>query len=117
MRHLVLLLLMTEATLFIAAALLHTGAFVAGYRHREAGNAETVIAVVLLAGFATSVIAPRWSRAAGLVAQGFALLGTGVGIFTIAIGIGPQTALDVTIHAVMIATVVMGLWLVGRGTN
>jgi hypothetical protein len=117
MTQLVRRLLTGEAALFCAAALLHTGALIGGYHHREAATAESVIAAVLLAGFAISLIAPRWSRVAGLAAQGFALLGTVVGIFTIAIGIGPQTVLDITIHAVMVATLVTGLWLVGRGTT
>jgi hypothetical protein len=37
------------------------------------------------------------------------LLGTLVGLFTIAIGIGPRTAPDVIYHLVMVIVLVLGL--------
>jgi hypothetical protein len=61
-----------------------------GYEHRQARIAESVIAAVLLAGLAWSWLRPAWTRRTGLAVQGFALLGTLVGAFTIAIGIGAQ---------------------------
>jgi hypothetical protein len=48
----------------------------------------------LLVGLAWTWIRPASARAAGLAAQGFALVGTLVGIFTIAVGVGPRTAPD-----------------------
>jgi len=44
----------------------------------------------------------------------FALLGTAVGIFTIVIGVGPRTALDLTLHGALIVLLVTGLVAIGR---
>lgn len=41
--------------------------------------------------------------------QSFALLGTMVGLLTIAIGVGPRTVLDLTLHTVMLLLLVSGL--------
>src|ERR1700756_2867918 len=83
------LFVMFEAAAFIAAALTHFGILVDGYKHRQAGNAESVIGIVLLAGWISSFIRPSWTVRIGLAAQAFALLGTLVGIFTITVGVGP----------------------------
>ena len=80
----------------------------------EATIAESVIGVVLLAGLLVTVAAPRLMRKAGMLAQGFALLGTCVGVFTMIIGIGPRTALDVAIHSTMLALLVAGLIVAAR---
>ncbi len=48
-------------------------------------------------------------REVGLAAQAFALLGTLVGIFTIAIGIGPRTVPDLVYHATIVGVLVWGL--------
>jgi hypothetical protein len=73
----------------IVAALIHFGVLMTGYEHRRAGTAETVIGVVLLGALISTWIRPQATRTIGLSAQGFALLGTLVGIFTIIIGVGP----------------------------
>ncbi len=70
----------TEAFAFASAALVHGGVVLDGYRHREAWIAESVIAGVLALGLVVSLLGPRLTRAAALAAQGFALLGTLVGI-------------------------------------
>jgi hypothetical protein len=109
------LLLLFEAATFLIAAAVHGGWFINGYEHREARIAETVIAVVLLAGLAMSWIVS--TRAAGLAAQGFALLGTLVGIFTIAIGVGPHTTPDILYHIGIVIVLLYGLivaWRMGR---
>lgn len=106
--------LAAEAVVFGAAALVHAGLLVHGYEHTSARNAETVIASVLCLGLLASVIAPARMRAIGLGAQGFALLGTLVGLFTIAIGVGPQSTLDLLLHASMVTLLVVGLVLVAR---
>ncbi len=98
-----------EATAFIAAALVHFGIPAPGYEHQKAGIAESVIAVVLLVGLALAWIRPRAIRGVGLAAQGFALLGTLVGIFTIAIGVGPRTAPDIGYHTGIVIVLVFGL--------
>jgi hypothetical protein len=68
-----------------------------------------VIASVLLAGLVATWIRPARIRRIGLAAQGFALAGTLVGLFTIVIGIGPRTVPDLVIHAAMVAELLAGL--------
>jgi hypothetical protein len=115
MTQLVRWFLSLEAAAFAAAALIHTGVLAHGYEHSKAATAESVIAVVLLAGLVTSVAAPDSSRTAALAVQAFALLGTFVGLFTIAIGVGPRTPFDFVLHAGFVATLITGLVLVARG--
>ena len=76
--------LVLDVVVFGLAALLHAGVLTTGYEHREARIAESVIALVLFVGLLITVAAPRLTRRAALWAQGFALLGTCVGVFTIA---------------------------------
>lgn len=108
-----LFLLFTGAT-FLLAASIHSGALIAGYAHREAAIAEAVIATVLLAGLALSLILPAWTRLIGLFALAFALLGTLVGMFTIAIGIGPRTVPDIAYHVAILVTLAWGLIVAAR---
>jgi len=103
--------LAAETAVFVTAALIHAGVIFPGYEHARARNAEMVIALVLLAGLSWSAITPTRVRAAGLAAQGFALLGTIVGLFTIAIGVGPRSVLDLTMHAAMATLLVGGLMI------
>jgi hypothetical protein len=100
--------LLVEAAAFAVAALAHSGVLVHGYQHQQARVAESLTALVLLAGLALSWLRPAWTRQAGIAAQGFALLGTLVGLFTIALGVGPQTAPDVAYHLGILAVLVWG---------
>jgi hypothetical protein len=100
------LLLLFEAATFVVAASIHFGALLDGYEHTKAGTAESVIAVVLLAGFALSF---RRAQQAVIGAQSFAILGVCVGLFTIAVGVGPRTVLDVAYHVAILALLVAGL--------
>ena len=109
MRQRVQLFLFAEAAAFLIAASIHFGLLMTGYEHQKAGIAETVIGVVLLGGLAATLVSPGSTRAAGLAAQGFALLGTCVGIFTIAIGVGPRTAPDVVYHIAIVLVLIAGL--------
>jgi hypothetical protein len=108
------LLLFVEAAVFGAASLVHRGLLIAGLEHRRATTAEMVIAVVLLAAFAIVSIRPMWLGRVGLAAQGFALLGTMVGVVMIAIGVGPQTVPDVLLHAGLVVLLVAGLVMTVR---
>jgi hypothetical protein len=101
--------LLFEAATFIVAALVHSGILIQGYEHGRARIAEGVIALVLLAGAALTWVRPDWTRRAGLVAQGFALLGTLVGLFTVAIGVGPRTVPDIVYHIGILVVLIWGL--------
>ena len=108
------LFLLLEGITFGVASLIHAGALVEGYEHRQARVAESVIAVVLLGGLALTATVPAWTRWTGIITQAFALLGTMVGIFTIAIGIGPRTIPDVIYHIAIVAVLVWGLVIAAR---
>lgn len=106
--------LLFEAVTFAAAALVHVGVGIDGYEHREAGLAESVIGAVLLIGLALTWVRPAWTRRVGLVTQGFALLGTLVGLFTIVVGVGPRTVPDIVYHVAIVAVLVWGLVVAKR---
>jgi hypothetical protein len=114
MQRVVRSFLAVQAAVFAIAALLHAGMLAGGYEHERARTAETVIAAVLLAGLVATFVAPAVARPAALAAQGFALLGTMVGLVTIAIGIGPRTLVDLALHAMMIALLATGLIVTAR---
>ena len=97
-----------EILIFLTAALIHFEVLFDGHRDREAGIAESVIAVVLLAGLVLSLVRPASTRTAGVAAQGFALLGTFVGL-TLLFVVGPRTVLDVVIHVAMVVVLIVGL--------
>jgi hypothetical protein len=109
------LFLLVEAIAFALAALVHAGTLAPGYEHRAAMTAESVIGTVLVLGLAATAIAPQSSRAVGLAAQGFALLGTCVGIITIILGVGPQSAFDLVLHAGFVTLLMVGLVVTVRG--
>jgi hypothetical protein len=109
------LLLGVEAMAFLLAALIHSGALIPRFEHRAARIAETVLAVVLLAGLALIALRPVATRSVGLAAQGFALLGTLVGILTIVAGVGPQSLPDLVYHGVMVLLLGWGLLVAVRG--
>jgi hypothetical protein len=102
-------LILFEAASFLVAALIHSGILIAGYEHARARIAESVIAAVLLAGLVLTLIRPPLLRSVGVAVQGFALLGTLVGIFTIAVGVGPRTVPDVIYHIVIVIVLVVGM--------
>jgi hypothetical protein len=103
------LFILFEATSFLVAALIHSGFLIGGYEHSRARIAETVIAAALLAGLGLTLIRPDLLRSVGMAVQGFALLGTLVGILTIAVGVGPRTVPDVIYHIVIVIVLVLGL--------
>ncbi len=110
-------LLLLEAATFVVAALIHFGMLVGGYGHRKAGTAETVIAVVLLAGFVSSWAPRPWRWRAIIGAQAFAAVGVLVGLFTIAVGVGPRTGPDVVYHFAILAVLAGGLALALRAMD
>lgn len=111
------LFMLLEGASFTVASLVHSGVFITGYEHPAARVAEGVIATVLFIGLVLAWIRPAWTRAASLAAQGFALLGTLVGIFTIIVGIGPRTVPDVVYHAGIVVVLVWGLAVAARARS
>jgi len=106
--------LLLESATFLSAAAFHLGVLLPGFAHGAAALAESVIAAVLLGGLLGTWIRPHAVRGIALAVQGFALVGTFVGLFTIAIGIGPKTIPDLVIHAAMAAELVAGLTVATR---
>jgi len=106
--------LAVEAVAFAVASLIHGGHVIPGYAHRNAHIAEATLAIVLFAGLAVTVVAPDRSRPVGLLSQGVALLGSAVGLFTIAVGIGPRTVPDVIYHVLIIIVLAFGLYYTRR---
>lgn len=109
MTNTIRLFMLLEAATFAIAALIHSGVLITGYAHQQAAIAEGVITLVLLVGVAVTWIRPAWLWHAGVAAQGFALLGTLVGMFTIAVGIGPRTIPDIAYHIGIVIVLVWGL--------
>jgi hypothetical protein len=111
------LFVLIEGAAFIAAALTHFGLLIGGYEHQKAGTAESVIGIVLLVGLVLTWIRPESTREIGLAVQAFALLGTLVGIFTIAIGVGPRTVPDIAFHVGIIVMLAWGLIVTARARS
>ena len=114
MRTTIRLFLLVEGASFFAAGTIHRGVLITGYAHQQASIAETTIAVVLLIGLGLTWIWPAQTRLIGLVAQAFALLGTLVGVFTIAIGVGPRTAPDIVYHLAVLTVLTWGIAVAAR---
>ena len=98
-----------EAAAFLGASLIHRGVVMSGFEHRQAGIAEGVIGTVLLLGLLATWIRPASIRLIGLTAQGFALMGTLVGVVMIAIGVGPRTVPDIVFHGGLLILLFSGL--------
>lgn len=103
------LILAVQTALFAAASLVHAGILASGFEHARAMIAEGVIGAVLALGLLALLIWPARGPIIALAAQGFALLGTLVGAFTIAIGVGPQTRGDAAFHVVLLLVLLAGM--------
>ena len=106
--------LLIEAMAFIIAGAIHSGIFVAIDTHYEAATAESIIGTVLLIGFGLTWVWPAQTRLIGLVAQTFAACGTLVGLFTIAVGVGPRSVGDIAFHLGILALLGWGLVVTAR---
>ena len=101
--------LLLQIAIFLALVSIHFGLLIGGYRHRNAGTTESVIAAALVAGLLLTWTPPPWSRRAATAAQSFGILGVLAGLFTIALGIGPRTTLDLALNAALLLTLIAGL--------
>jgi hypothetical protein len=106
--------LLFGAATFLVASLIHSGVLIAGYEHQKARIAEGVIALVLLTAAVSTWIRPASTPTAGLAGQAFALLGTLIGVFTIAVGVGPRTAPDIVYHIAIVVILIWGLVITKR---
>jgi len=88
---------------------IHFGLVIGGYRHRSAGTVELVIAAALVAGLLLTWTPRPWSRRSAIAVQSFGILGVLLGLSTIALGIGPQSTLDLTLNATLLLTLIAGL--------
>jgi hypothetical protein len=101
--------LLLQIAIFLALVSIHFGLLIGGYRHRNAGTTESVIAAVLVAGLLLTWTPPPWRRRAASAAQSFGILGVLAGLFTIALGIGPRTTLDLALNGALLLTLIAGL--------
>lgn len=76
--------------------------------------AEGVIGAVLALGIIAALMRPASAPVLALAAQGFALIGTLAGAFTIAIGIGPQARVDIVFHAILLVVLTPGILIAWR---
>lgn|SRR5262245_33392638 len=103
------LIVIVAAAAFALASTVHAGLWVAGWEHSRAATAEGVIAAALVLGLVATWIWRANTRGIALGILGFALLGTLVGVFTIAVGVGPRTVPDIVFHGLLVIGLVAGL--------
>ncbi|MDD4193123.1 MAG: hypothetical protein PHI28_17440 [Mangrovibacterium sp.] len=73
--------------------------------------AEIIIGLVLLTGFILALFNPGNKQLIARTVQAFALFGTCIGIFTIIVGVGPRTRIDIILHLCMITVLIWGIML------
>ena len=110
-------LLLVEAAAFAVASLVHFGFLVRGFEASAAGTAEGIIAIVLGAGAVVASIRPSWTRAVAVLVQGFALLGSLVGLYVVVRGFGPDTPADLAFHVAIVTVLGAGLVLTARAPS
>ena len=106
--------LIIEILGFAGAALVHFGIFVNGYEHEKARIAESVIAIILLIGLIIILLNPERLKTTSYIVQGFALFGTLIGVFTIIVGVGPQSFPDKIYHVCISTILITGLILTAK---
>ena len=101
--------LLLQIAILLSMVSIHFGLLIGGYRHRSAGTVELVIAAALVAGLLLTWTPRPWSRRSAIAVQSFGILGVLLGLSTIALGIGPQTTLDLTLNAALLLSLSAGL--------
>jgi len=110
-------LLLVEAVAFGLASLIHRGLLVSGYADPGASTAEGIIGIVLALGLLATFLMVERTRLAALLAQGFALAGTSIGLFLVIRGVGPNTVPDVIFHVGIWLLLLVGLIVAARGPS
>ncbi len=103
------LIMSFQILLFIMGALSHAGYLPFSYVHFQARLAESVIAVLLTIGLASTFTQKTWKYKLTTATQVLSLFATLVGVVMISIGVGPQTNFDYGLHAVMIILFLVAL--------
>lgn len=106
-------LLVVEAVAFAVASLIHAEVILPGNPDSAASTAEGIIAGVLLLGAAASFVRPRWTRVTALAVQGFALVGTSIGLYLF-VRLDPDKVADIVFHVVIWLVLAGGLVLAAR---
>ena len=106
--------LLLQIAILLSMVSIHFGLLIGGYRHRSAGTAELLIAVVLVAGLLVTWTPTPWSRRLATGAQYFGILGVLGGLLTTVLGIGPRTMLDLTLNGALLLTLIAGLAITRR---
>jgi hypothetical protein len=102
-------LMFVEAIAFLIASAIHSGAVIDVSVDSSANTAEGIIGVVLLVGAIVTTLRPGWTRVVGVLAQGFGLVGSLVGLFLATRGLGPHTTPDLVFHVVIVAMLAIGV--------
>ncbi|MFZ0014129.1 MAG: hypothetical protein WAL25_08440 [Acidimicrobiia bacterium] len=109
------LIIVIAAVSLLVASMIHLEVLTTGHRHQQAGTAEAVIGAVMLVGLGLTWLPGRRPLSIGLLTLWFGLLGTLVGVFTIIIGVGPQTTADIVYHLLLIALLATGVAVARKG--
>lgn len=114
MKTTIRLFLFIEGISFLLVSMIHRGALIAGFAHQQASIAETSTAIVLLVALGLAWLWTSQTRLIATVAQALASFGTLIGIFTIAVGVGPRTGPDIAYHITILAVLTWGLVVAAR---
>jgi hypothetical protein len=101
--------LLVEIAIFLLLTSIHFDLLISGYRHRDAGATEVLIAAVMVAGLLLTWTPPPWNRCAAATAQYVGTLGALVGLFTVVLGTGHRTVLGLTLNGVLLLVLIAGL--------
>ena len=102
-------LMFVEAIAFFIASAIHSGALIDVSVDPAANIAEGIIGAVLLVGAIVTTVRPLWTRVVGVLAQGFGLLGSLIGLYLAIRGVGPNTVPDVIFHVAIVAMLAIGV--------
>lgn len=108
------LIMSFQILLFIIGALSHAGFLPFSYLHFQARVAESIIAVLLTIGLASTFTKKPWKFKLTTATQVLSLFGTLVGVVMISIGVGPRTNFDYGLHAAMIILFLVALKMLVR---
>jgi hypothetical protein len=109
--------LVSEVVLFSVASLIHSGIMVPGFAHPLAKLAEAVCAAVLFAGLVYGLARPASARRAALLVDVLVLLAVLAALIIFALGIGPQSTLDLGLLVAMLISLLVGFVFILRSES